>query len=317
MLNWLMKLVFGPHPGRNIIPAMSSNVIDPIRPRSFLRRSVRTLAAFLAIAYFGIGAFFYLKQDAMTFPAPAHFETHTPAEAGILFEDLHIPVNPKDQIHAWYIPAASTSDKVLLYFHGNGYCLEQTVGTMGEVVALHDIGVNLLMADYRGYGTSSPGQAREKSVYQDARAALNYLTQKRQMPIHDIVFVGRSIGTGVATEIAKEHPEAGGLVLISPFTSTIDVAKASMWYLNVFPLFFLSHNQFNNLSKIDAVHVPVLILVGDHDTLTPPSMAQSLLSKANPPKRLQIITGPDHNQMFQVGQQELVQQMTTFVQTLH
>lgn len=295
---------------------MSSNVAAPRRTRSLLRKLFLVPALLLSIAYMGIAAFFYLQQDAMTFPAPAHFEIHTPAETDIPFEDLHIPVNPSGQIHAWYIPAASSSQTVLLYFHGNGYCLEQTVGTIGEVVPLHNIGVNLLMVDYRGYGASSRGHAREKSVYQDARAAFNYLTQKRGIPARDIVFVGRSIGTGVATEMAKEHPEAGGLILISPFTSTSDVARASFWYLRAFPLFFMSHNQFNNLAKIDAVHLPLLIIVGDHDTLTPRSMAEALLARGNPPKRLAVITGPGHNQMFQVGQQELVSRIKDFLQTL-
>lgn len=296
---------------------MANAIPTPGRSRSLPRKLSIALLLVVCAFYLGVSAFFYFQQDAMVFPAPKHFETHTPAEANIPFEDLHIPVSPYGQIHAWYIPAASASSKVLLYFHGNGYCLEQTGGNDGEVVPLHATGANLLMADYRGYGTSTPDQAREKGVYQDARAAFNYLTQKRDVSAHDIIFVGRSIGTGVATEMAKEHPEAGGLILISPFTSTIDVGKASMWILNLLPNTLLSHNQFNNLSKIDAVHVPLLILVGDHDRLTPPSMAQALMSLANYPKRLSLIAGPDHNQMFRVGQQDTVSQITAFLKTLH
>jgi uncharacterized protein len=296
---------------------MGDTSLTPERSQSLQRKLSIRLLLVVGVIYLAICAFFYFQQDAMVFPAPKHFETHTPAEANIPFEDLHIPVNPYGQIHAWYIPAASASHNTLLYFHGNGYCLEQTGGAEGEMVPLHATGANLLMADYRGYGTSTPDQAREKSVYQDARAAFNYLTQKRNIPAHEIIFVGRSIGTGVATEMAKEHPEAGGLILISPFTSTIDVGKTSMWILNLLPNTLLSHNQFNNLSKIDAVHVPLLIVVGDHDTLTPPSMAQALIARANEPKHLSVIAGPDHDQMFRVGRQETVAPITAFLETLH
>jgi fermentation-respiration switch protein FrsA (DUF1100 family) len=78
----------------------------------------------------------------------------------------------------------------------------------------------------------------------------------------------------------------------------------------------LTRNPFDNLSKIGDVHVPLFIAVGDHDTLTPPSMAQALMENANEPKRLYIVPGPDHDGMFHVGQQELVAQIRDFLQGL-
>ena len=39
----------------------------------------------------------------MTFPAPTEYSPATPTNAGIPFEDLHIPVNESEQIHAWWI----------------------------------------------------------------------------------------------------------------------------------------------------------------------------------------------------------------------
>ena len=122
-------------------------------------------------------------------------------------------MNESEQIHPWWIPASPVSDKVLLVFHGNGYVLEQTV--TGELVPLHSLGVNLLLVDYRGYGSSSHRTPHEKRVYEDARAAFTYLTVQRNVPSRDVLFLGRSIGTGPATEMAKEHPDAGGLILLS------------------------------------------------------------------------------------------------------
>lgn len=295
--------------------AMSSPSVAPPKPRSLGRRIVVSFLRIIVLVYVGLCLLFYFAQDPLVFPAPKHYAAHTPADVKLAFEDLHIPVDHAGQIHAWYIPAASASDKVLLYFHGNGYCIEQTALPAGELVPLHNTGVNLMMVDYRGYGASSPGTANEKRTYEDGRAALNYLTQERKVPMHNIIIAGRSIGTGVATELAKENPDAGGLILISPFTSTIAIAN-SVWYLRMLPLTALARNPFDNLSKIGDVHVPLFIAVGDHDTLTPSSMAQALMEKANDPKRLYIVTGPDHNGMFQVGQQDLVAQIRDFLQGL-
>jgi uncharacterized protein len=295
---------------------MAAPAVAPSKPRSLGRRLTISLLRIVVLVYLGLCLVFYFAQDSLVFPAPKYYEPHTPAESNLAFEDLHIPVDDAGHIHAWYIPAATSSDKVLLYFHGNGYCIEQTAApSTGELIPLHNTGVNLLMVDYRGYGASSPGTANEKRVYEDGRAALSYLTQVRKAPMHNIILAGRSIGTGVATEMAKENPGAGALILISPFTSTTAIAD-SVWYLRMLPLTILGHNQFDNLSKIGAVHMPLFIAVGDHDTLTPPFMAQALFAKANEPKHLYIVPGPDHNGMFQVGQQELVGQLSGFVQGL-
>ena len=81
--------------------------------------------------------------------------------------------------------------------------------------SLHRLGPNLLLVDYRGYGSSSPGTPNETRVYEDARAALTYLVEQRHVSIHNIILMGRSIGTGPATQLALEHPEAG-VAALSP-----------------------------------------------------------------------------------------------------
>jgi uncharacterized protein len=276
-------------------------------------RFVAGLLIVLAVIYFSVCTFFYFQQDQMTFPAPHEYASTTPLDVGVPFEDLHIPVNGSGQIHAWWIPAATASHKVLLVFHGNGYVLEQAA--RGELLPLHGLGTNLLMIDYRGYGSSSPGTPNEKRVYEDARAAFSYLTAHRRIPGRDIIFLGRSIGTGPATEMAKEHPEAGGLILVSAFTSTVAIAK-TIWYLRPFPLSLLSHSRFDTLSKIDTVRVPVFIAVGTADRLTPPAMAQALWQKANEPKWFYLSPGADHNDMMSTGVTELDARISAFLQTL-
>jgi len=268
------------------------------------------------LAYVGVGALFYFQQDQMTFPAPSQYPNATPADAGITFEDLHIPVTGPEQVHAWWIPSTEPSDKVLLMFHGNGYVLEQAAGQVGEMVPLHHLGLNLLLVDYRGYGSSSPGTPNETRVYQDARAVLGYLLNQRHLPIHKVIFMGRSIGTGPATQLALEHPDAGGLILESAFTSVPEAAKA-VWYLRVFPLSLFIHNRFDNLSKISSVHLPVFITVGTEDTLTPPEMATALFQHANEPKQIYLVPQAGHNDIVRVGGEVLENRISTFVGSMH
>ncbi len=131
------------------------------------------LLVYSVTAYVAVGAFLYFRQSALIFPAPKAWANVTPANCGLPYEDLQISVTSKDRVHGWWIPAATHSEKILLVLHGNGYVLEDMVGE--ELIALHQIGVNVLMIDYRGYGLSTSVRPRELSIVEHAKAALQYL----------------------------------------------------------------------------------------------------------------------------------------------
>jgi len=77
------------------------------------------------------------------------------------------------------------------------------------------------------------------------------------------MLMGRSIGTGVAIQVAAlRNPSA--LVMISPFTSIKEVAK------NLFgSLSFLVKERFKSLDYAPNVTCPTLIIHGKLDTLIP------------------------------------------------
>jgi pimeloyl-ACP methyl ester carboxylesterase len=215
------------------------------------------LTAYLAIAYFTVGAFFYFQQSKLLFPAPKSFEKKTPSDSGLQFEDLRIPVNGRDSLHAWWIPAVKSSAKVILVFHGNGYVLEDMVGD--EISTLNEIGANLLLIDHRGYGSSTLISPNEMTVDEDAEASLNYLLRDRMIPVGNVVALGRSIGSGPATYLALNNRGLGGLILESPFSS-IDDAAAEVWYVRIYPAALILRTHFDNLTKISSVRAPLLIV---------------------------------------------------------
>jgi pimeloyl-ACP methyl ester carboxylesterase len=59
------------------------------------------------------------------------------------------------------------------------------------------------MPDYRGYGKSSGWIASEQMLHEDAAVAYEYLLER--YPEDQIVICGRSIGSGIATYLAKTH----------------------------------------------------------------------------------------------------------------
>jgi pimeloyl-ACP methyl ester carboxylesterase len=153
------------------------------------------------------------------------------------------------------------------------------------------------------------------STEADARAALRYLIEQRHVQVSDIWIVGRSIGTGVATQLATETPHAVGLILISPITSVSDVANQLWFYRYVFrPVQWLGQrNNFDNAAKISAAAMPVLIITGTRDQLAAPAMAPILYDRAKEPKTMHLIPGAGHNDILEVGDGTLVREIQSFI----
>ena len=91
----------------------TSNVLEPRRPRL----KYVWLGA-LAGIYVLLVALMVGFQGKLVFPAPAYFAPATPADSGMTFEDIHIPVDGKTTVHAWWIPSSNPDVKVVVYFHG-------------------------------------------------------------------------------------------------------------------------------------------------------------------------------------------------------
>jgi|SRR5579872_5412954 len=298
------------------------------------RKLIVGLLVALAGLYIAASAFLYFQQDQIGFPVLTEYERVTPAALEIQFEDLNIPVNGADHVHAWWLPA--NSDKTLLLFHGSGYVLEDNItlalrakagqpplprlslSRQLDLLPLHQLGVNILAFDYRGFGSSTALNLKEQTATEDARAAFAYLTVQRKIPSRQIILAGWSLGTGPATEIAKEHSDVGGLILISPYTALPDLIQyiPELWYVRLLPYRLLSHTKFDNLSKIDSVQVPMLFAVGSVDNETVPSMASALFQKANEPKQLYVSPGASHANVWDINTDQLLAEIRKFLQTL-
>ena len=183
-----------------------------------------------------------------------------------------------------WLHEAPKPEKAVLFFYGNADVLPPYAGFFR---AFAKAGYSVLGVNYRGYGGSA-GTPSEAGFYRDGDAALAFLTQR--VPVEGVTVIGRSIGTGVAVDLAARN-RLRSLVLISPFTSLTDVASEISWYL---PVRALLKHRFDSMADIASVSAPVLILHGDRDTLIPPDHGRRLVEAATGRKRLEILEGADH-----------------------
>ena len=213
----------------------------------------------------------------------------TPAAAELRFDDVVFEAEDGERLHGWWIPALRPpSIGHLLYCHGNG-------GNIGDRVpqarALADAGLDVLLFDYRGYGRSS-GSPDEPGTYRDGRAALRALLSRPGVDAGRVVYLGESLGGGVALALALESPPLG-LVLESTFTSVREMARLH------YPLVprALVPDAYPNLARIAGLRAPLLVIHGERDEVVPLAHGQALFASAPEPKWLRVVAGAGHNDL--------------------
>jgi fermentation-respiration switch protein FrsA (DUF1100 family) len=167
----------------------------------------------------------------------------------------------------------------ILHLHGNGESAFSP-RQIQHCEALRAIGFNVLGFDYRGYG-QSPGKASESGLDDDAEAAYRTLLSQG-VPDDRIILWGHSLGSAPAVLLATRH-KAAALVLFSAFTSMPD-AVALRYSME--PLWKAIGVQFDSLSIIGEVRIPVVIASSRADAVFPYAHAQKLFAAANEPKIL-------------------------------
>jgi fermentation-respiration switch protein FrsA (DUF1100 family) len=211
----------------------------------------------------------------------------TPKQVGVPFRDVFFEASDGVRIHGWIVePKENPVRASVIFFHGNGGNISYSM----ETAALFaNLGFRAFMVDYRGYGRSD-GRPGEKGLYADAEGALAFFCGEYGLEPRDVVYIGRSLGGGVALELALRRPPAA-LVLESPFTSIRDMAGAVRFIL---PLQILLVDRFDNLAKMPRLAVPLLVVHSPEDEIVPFSHGRRLFEAAPEPREFLEIMG-DHN----------------------
>ena len=220
--------------------------------------------------------------------------TATPADFGLEYERLNLTTSDGVKLMAWALPYAETAPW-LLYFHGNG---GNIADYLSFTSALHNFGFNVLMLEYRGYGESG-GVPSETGLFEDARTAYRYLTERGVLPEHIGVY-GFSLGSGVAVDLASKV-EVGALIVEAGYTSIPDVARE---LYRVVPR-FLMHNRFDSQSKIERVNAPVLFVHSPTDRTVPFAQGETLYALAGEPKEFVKMRG-GHTELLNGSPDEAV-----------
>lgn len=232
----------------------------------------------------------FILQDRMIYQ-PRGEMIFSPPAVGLQFEDVRFRTPDGVALHGWFVPTGKPSAGVLLFLHGNAGNISHR---LGSIRIFHDLGLNVFIFDYRGYGLSE-GTPSEEGLYLDGRAALGVLLDRGFTP-EDIVIFGRSLGGAVAARISLETPPAA-LILESSFTSLPSLASM---VFPLFPLRFLLRSGYHTDRILPGVRCPLLVVHSPDDDIIPFSHGMKLFELASEPKTF-LQTRGGHNEGFLIS----------------
>ena len=236
-----------------------------------------TLGKIALIFVIGFPLLMYFAQDSLIFhPQPLDEGRRAALAETRAVESLFIHAADGTRLHAWHVKG----DPLIIYFGGNA----EEVSWMIDDAQKRVPGAGWLLIDYRGYG-SSEGSPSEKALVADALQWFDHFKSEKTY-----VF-GRSLGSGVAVQLAAQRPVAG-LVLVAPFDSLVSVGKRHYPFL---PVDWMLKHRFDSIALAPKMKAPLLCIVASHDEIVPPEHAKRLYEAWGGPKSWVGLEGAGHN----------------------
>jgi len=242
---------------------------------------------YLILVFIGFVIYVRFVERRTVFLPAIGKEDGTPEDIGLTYENIFFKTQDGLRLHGWFVPAVQAPQQAVtcLFFHGNAGNINNR---LEKIQMLFDLGMNVFIFDYRGYGISQ-GCPSEKGIYLDAMAAFDYLTGRRDIRHDRILAYGASLGGAAATELALHRP-VKGLVLHSTFTSAKDVGKKIL----PFAPRFLIRTDMGVIGRVPQISIPKLIIHSPQDEVIPYEMGERLFEAAAGPKEFLRLDGA-HN----------------------
>lgn len=199
------------------------------------------------------------------------------------FEELNIPSFDNKKLNGLLFKTLNPKGLVF-YLHGNAGSLD----TWGSVAKNYtDLGYDIFILDYRGFGKSEGEIENQDQVFQDLTFAYSKLITKYDR--NKVIIIGYSIGTGLATYLASiENPKK--LILQAPYYNFIEFSSGRVPFVPD----FLRKFKFETDKYIVKVKSSIYIFHGNKDQVIPYDNSIRLQKLLKPTDKVFILDGQDH-----------------------
>jgi fermentation-respiration switch protein FrsA (DUF1100 family) len=228
-------------------------------------------------------------------------------------EDVLIQVEEDVVVGARFHLAGGEAPNIL-FFHGNG----EIVADYEDIgLSYLGMGINFLPVDYRGYGRSS-GKPTITAMMRDSHVIFDYvhnwLTGRGYTG--PLIVMGRSLGSASALELSVHYrDQVEGLIIESGFAYTqplLGILGIDMEALGI-----KEEEGFRNRDKISSFDKQTLVIHAENDHIISFTEGQALYDACPArDKKLVMIPGANHNDIFLRGMREYMEAVREFVETL-
>jgi pimeloyl-ACP methyl ester carboxylesterase len=251
------------------------------------KRAALRVLLIAAISYAAILALLVYNEPRLVYPGSRPHEADYAARPNDT-EEVWIESFDGTRLHAWLLKSPAPQ-RTILFCHGNAENVAE-VGTHFGRRLRDELQADVLVVDYRGFGLTG-GDPHEQAVVDDCAAALKWLSQRTGLPTESITLFGRSLGGGIAVNLASRFG-ARELIIDRTFDSLVSPAACKFPWI---PVSLLMRNRFPSDQLIASCRMPVFQTHFAADELIPVECARALFARVpNPDSEFHEIPGGAH-----------------------
>jgi dipeptidyl aminopeptidase/acylaminoacyl peptidase len=250
------------------------------------KRMAAGMAGFASVLWLGLTAAVAANQRRLVFNPTVKREVDSPRSSGHRTRPVVLRAGDGTRLSGWLMtPLVPGPQPAVLYFGGRSEEVSWVARDAGKLFP----GMTVLAMNYRGYGDSH-GDPAETRMIEDACMLFDWLAARGHVDAQRIALVGRSLGSGVAVQLAKERP-AHSVVLITPYDSILAIAKRRF---RVMPIEYMLRHRFESVKYAPALTAPTYVLRAEIDDVIPHSHTDQLVAKLTQLKGDDVVPGSDH-----------------------
>ncbi|WP_372367032.1 alpha/beta hydrolase [Candidatus Uabimicrobium sp. HlEnr_7] len=206
-------------------------------------------------------------------------------------DEMFVNAEQDVQIHVRRYPNQQAHFSIL-YFHGNG----EIVADYDDIEPMfRNIGCELIVCDYRGYGKSS-GRSTLRNLLSDSHKVYEYLNEHNKLNKNHFI-MGRSLGSAAAIELSSSvASKIKGVIIESGYGDPCALAaRRGLQVDRLTP----EERIFDNGEKIRDIDCPLLIMHGKEDRIISVEEAQENYTNAkSKSKQIAIFEKVGHNDIL-------------------
>jgi len=229
------------------------------------------MAGFASMLWLGLTAAVAANQRRLVFNPTVEREVQNPRSSGHRTRPVVLRAADGTRLCGWLMtPKIPGRHPAVVYFGGRSEEVSWVVRDAGKLFP----NMAVLAVNYRGYGESH-GDPAEIHMVEDGCMLFDWMAARAHVDPHRIAVVGRSLGSGVAVQVAKERP-VHSVVLITPYDSILAIAKRKF---RVMPIEYMLRHRFESIKYAPALKAPTYVLRAASDDVVPHSHTDQLVAK--------------------------------------